>query len=78
MHAAEPIPFFIEWAAGSVHPSQDSPGGCELQSFQFEHPFPGGVMNALNSLGIEANAERAANATLRATLRTPKGMVELN
>jgi len=78
MHAAEPIPFFIEWASGSVHPSQDSPEGCELQSFEFEHPLPGGVMNALISLGIEANAERATNARLRATLRTPQGIVELN
>jgi len=78
MHAAEPIPFFIEWAAGSVHPSQDSPTGCELLSFEFEHPLPGGVANALLSLGIEAKAERAANARLRATLRTPKGMVELS
>jgi len=78
VQAAEPIPFFIEWASGSVHPSQDSPEGCELQSFEFEHPDPAGVMNALKSLGIEARATQARNARLRATLKTPQGMVELN
>ena len=78
VQAAEPIPFFIEWAAGSVHPSQDSPEGCELLSFEFEHPDPVGLLNALKSLGIEARATQARNTRLRATLQTPKGRVELN
>ncbi|MGH9786046.1 MAG: VOC family protein [Terriglobia bacterium] len=78
VQAAEPIPFFIEWAAGSVHPSQDSPKGCELLSLEFEHPDPVGLLNALKSLGIEARATQARNARLRATLKTPKGAVELN
>lgn len=78
VYAAEPIPFFIEWASGSVHPSQDSPKGCELESFEIEHPDPRGVMNALKSLGIEAKVTQARNARLRATLTTPKGTVELN
>ena len=78
VQAAEPIPFFIEWASGSVHPSQDSPKGCELQSFEIEHPDPVGLLNALKSLGIEARATQARNARLRATLQTPKGIVELN
>ena len=78
VQAAEPIPFFIEWASGSVHPSQDSPKGCELQSFEIEHPDPAGVTNALKTLGIEARVTQARNARLRATLRTPQGTVELN
>lgn len=78
MQAAEPIPFFIEWASGSVHPSQDSPVGCELQSFEIEHPDSWGVVNALKSLGIDAKVMYARNARLRAMLQTPKGTVELN
>ena len=78
VHAAEPIPLFIEWAPGSVHPSQDSPKGCELLSFEIEHPDSWGVVNALKSLGIEAKVLYAENARLRATLKTPKGTVRLN
>ena len=78
VYAAEPIPFFIEWASGSVHPSQDSPKGCELLSLEIEHPDSWGVLNALKSLGIEPKVLYAETARLRATLRTPKGMVELN
>ena len=78
VHAAEPIPFFIEWASGSVHPSQDSPKGCELVSFEIEHPDSWGVVNALKSLGIEGKVLYATSPRLKATLKTPKGMVELN
>ena len=44
----EPLPFFIQWSADSIHPSQDSPKGCELQSFEIEHPKAGELQNALS------------------------------
>jgi hypothetical protein len=78
VHSAEPIPFFIEWAAGSGHPSENSPEGCELQSFEFEHITARRLMSALESLGIEVKVTQARDTRLRATLWTPKGMVELN
>ncbi len=78
LQGVEPIPFFIEWAADSVHPSQDSPRGCELQSFEIEHPDPPNVMAALKSLGIEAKVKQAKNVGLTATLKTPTGNVELS
>jgi hypothetical protein len=28
------LPFFIEWSAGSIHPSRDSPLGCDLSRFE--------------------------------------------
>lgn len=74
----EPIPFFIEWAADSLHPSQDSPAGCELLSFEIEHPEADGVAGMLKRLGVEVKVKRAKGARLRATLRTPKGKVELS
>ncbi|MCI0657859.1 MAG: VOC family protein, partial [Acidobacteria bacterium] len=78
LQGVEPIPFFIEWAADSLHPSQDSPTGCALQSFEIEHPDPAGVIDALKGLGIEAQVKPARKVTLNATLKTPKGEVELN
>ena len=74
----QPIPFFIEWAAGSLHPSQDSPQGCELRSFRFEHPEPASVAEALKKLGIEADILRATEARLVVKLKTPKGDVEID
>ncbi len=74
----DPIPFFIEWAADSLHPSQDSPKGCELLSFEIEHPDSAGVVGMLKNLGIEAKVKQAKDARLRATLKTPKGKVELS
>ena len=74
----EPIPFFIEWAADSVHPSQDSPTGCALQAFEIEHPDPASLISALKALGIEAEVKQRNNVRLKAMLQTPKGKVELS
>lgn len=78
LQGIEPIPFFIEWAGDSVHPSQDSPKGCEILSFEMEHPDPAGVIETLKKLGIEAKVSQAKDVRLRARLKTPKGLVELN
>jgi Glyoxalase-like domain len=73
----DPIPFLIEWAADSIHPSQDSPSGCRLQRFRIEHPNPEQVVNVLKPLGIDVEVGRAPTIGLSATLATPKGEVVL-
>jgi hypothetical protein len=78
LQSVEPIPFFIEWAADSLHPSQDSPKGCELQSFEIEHSNPADVIEVLKKLGIAARVKQAKKLKLAATLKTPKGTVDLS
>ena len=73
----EPIPFFIEWAPDSPHPSQDSPAGCELQSVHFHHPDSSALAAALKGLGIEGKVAQAGAVHLSASLKTPKGPVAL-
>jgi hypothetical protein len=73
----DPIPFFIQWDADSVHPSQDSPKGCELIAFSIEHPDAGAVRGLLAKLGIETAVEAGKNVDLQATLQTPNGKVRL-
>jgi hypothetical protein len=73
----DPIPFFIQWAADSVHPSQDSPQGCELKAFRIAHPNPSAVADVLKSVGVDAEVTKAPDATLHAQLSTPLGAVEL-
>ena len=73
----DPIPFFIEWAADSVHPSRESPKGCELTSFAIEHPKSAAVKKTLKALGIAADVTKGAEARLTATLTGPNGRVTL-
>lgn len=73
----DPIPFFIQWAADSVHPSTDSPKGCELQTFEIRHPRAPEVATVLARLGISATSERG-EARFTAVLRCPTGRVELH
>ncbi len=74
----EPFPFFIQWSADSLHPSQDSPKGCELESFQIEYPRPADLIDALKKFGIEAKVKEGKSVRLIATLKTPKDKVELS
>lgn len=76
-NGVDPIPFFIEWAADAVHPSQESPTGCELTAFEIEHPNPGKVKKVLSTLGLDASVRKGKAARLSATLSTPKGPVTL-
>lgn len=73
----DPVPFLIEWAPDSVHPSQDSPSGCTLQSLEFEAAKASAVLEDLRRLGIEAVVKEAKAPRLVATLKTPKGTVTL-
>jgi hypothetical protein len=73
----DPIPFFIEWAPDAIHPSQDSPAGCVLQSFAIEAPNPSRVSDELRRLGIDAALTEGTAVRLVARLQTPKGLVTL-
>lgn len=74
----EPVPFFIAWAADSLHPSQDSPRGCELEAFEIEHTKPGDVQETLRKLGVGVEVKTGQSTRLKATLRTPKGNIGLS
>jgi hypothetical protein len=72
------IPFFIEWGAGTIHPAEDSPQGCNLQSLEMEHPEPDRVRKMLRDLGIEATVKGGSKPRLLAVLSTPKGLLDLS
>ena len=73
----DPIPFFIEWADPSRHPSGDSPKGCQLTAFELRHPDATQLQATLAALGIDAVVRHDREVTLVATLETPKGSVVL-
>ncbi len=71
------VPFFIQWDAGTTHPSTDSPAGCRLESLAFTAPDPAAVEGALAALGLLARPAPGPAPILRVTLATPKGPVSL-
>lgn len=70
------VPPFIDWL-GSPHPSQSAPAGLELVALRAEHPSPKLVQSMLAKLGLPLRVEPSTWPALVATLKTPKGTVEL-
>lgn len=75
--AINPIPFFIQWASDSVHPSASAPRGCTIQELRFEHPRPDELKLALASVGLEARVAKASEARIIGAIQTPKGRLDL-
>lgn len=73
----DPVPFFIEWASSSHHPSSDAPSGCRLVDVAIAGPDPVKLKTLLASLGVDATVAKAAHALLTATLDTPNGRVTI-
>ena len=73
----EGVPFFIEWHVGAAHPSQNSPSGCRLTSFEIEHTDPERISRVLKSLGAAAIITPGSRVRMKARLQTPKGEVGL-
>lgn len=69
------FPFFIEWGAGTVHPSASSPAGCTLQSFNIITPDDE-AMNKLNTkLNLGLTITKGLEQQLQVIIDTPKGKV---
>ncbi|HLW54674.1 MAG TPA: VOC family protein [Candidatus Angelobacter sp.] len=71
------LPFFIEWSADSVHPSQDAPAGCSLQHFSVESPAAAAVAGAARKLGLEVEVKPGKSAVLHARIAGKKGVFQL-
>lgn len=74
----DPVPFFIEWAADSPHPSQDSPPAGSLLTLTFEHPDAAALRDTLARAGISATVASAPEPRLLAVLQTAKGQLSLS
>ena len=72
------LPFFIEWDPGSVHPSADSPAGCQLASFAIADPNPTGLKRTCDQLGLDVAIEGGKNGELHARIAGPKTKLELS
>ena len=69
------LPFFIEWSAGTVHPSADAPAGCKI--LRFEHSTPRNVelRRFCTLLGLDVHVTDGAKPQLFARIAAPDGRV---
>jgi hypothetical protein len=75
---AESFPFFIEWDAASVHPSQTSPAGCRLVGVSVGRPDPDKMdkMNQQLKLGLKITS--SDSPALAFEIDSPRGKVTFN
>jgi hypothetical protein len=73
----EGAPFFIEWGAGTAHPSTTSPAGCRLVRLEARGPEPDPLRNMLEAVGIAIPVKQGSRA-LAFTLSCPRGEVSFN
>ncbi|HTA57697.1 MAG TPA: VOC family protein [Candidatus Baltobacteraceae bacterium] len=78
--ASDILPFFIEWAPGTIHPSVDAPKGCSLARFSAETPDSKQTITALKALGLDLSVSRGspAETIFRCVVEGPKGKLEVN
>ena len=73
----DPIPFFIHWDPASRHPAEESPADCTLERFRIAYPVPGEITKVLKPFDLEPEVAAASDVALFATVKTPKGTLEL-
>src|SRR6266581_2403962 len=72
------LPFFIEWSAGSAHPSKDAPAGCRLEYFEIMSADPDELSSTFKRIGLELPVQRRDRARLHALISGPKGDLPLS
>jgi hypothetical protein len=70
------IPFFIDWGK-TPHPTAALPKGCLLVALRAEHPDANRIKEQLSTLGLSLRVDTGSAPAIIATIRTPKGDVEL-
>jgi catechol 2,3-dioxygenase-like lactoylglutathione lyase family enzyme len=72
------LPFFIEWAAGSPHPSTDAPAGCSVVHFELATPDVDSLKRTVALLDLDVAVTKGDKAQLQAIVRSTKGELSLN
>ena len=70
------VPFFIDWGK-TAHPTAALPKGCSLVGLRAEHPDANRIKEQLSTLGLSLHLDTGSAPAIIATIRTPKGDVEL-
>jgi len=73
------FPFFIEWGAGTIHPSVDAPQGCTIELFEAiaRGPDLDKLQNRAAPLNLDLKIRPGATPHLHAIVAGPKGRLEI-
>jgi hypothetical protein len=71
------VPFFIDWGQ-TPHPAHTAGQGAALVELRAEHPNAEEVQEILRKLGLGISVARRPGAALFATIKGPRGTVELS
>jgi len=71
----EGAPFFIEWAASTLHPSTTSPEGCRLVTLQLSAPDTTRLHDFFRAVDYPVVLRPASPGGLHLTLDCPRGRV---
>jgi hypothetical protein len=71
------VPSVIDWG-DTPHPARSAPEGALLQSLRAEHPDPSAVERLLAAIDVFLPVARAERLRLIATVRSPRGEIELD
>ena len=71
------LPFFIEWSADSLHPSEDAPKGCRLTNFGGVTPNTDELTKIANLLQLDLSFSGSDQPALKATIVGPKGELKV-
>jgi hypothetical protein len=70
-------PFFIQWEAGSPHPSSDSPRLGTAKSLRFETPEPDEMGRILQAAAIQADIHKSSLPRIVLVVQTARGYIEM-
>lgn len=77
-HTTPLVPFFIQWEAGSPHPSSDSPRLGTAKSLHFETPQPDELHRILHAAAIQADIRKSTLPRIVLIAQTAKGEIEMS
>ena len=69
------LPFFIEWSAGTIHPSTDAPSGCKIERFTISSPNEVKLQGLCSLLSLDVHVEHAEKPQLYAHISGLNGHV---
>ncbi|MEQ1474228.1 MAG: VOC family protein [Candidatus Acidiferrum sp.] len=62
------LPFFIEWSAGTIHPSTDAPSGCNIDHFAITTPNRAELQRLCSQLQLDVHIQHGEKSQLLALI----------
>lgn len=72
------VPFFIQWEAGTPHPSSDSPQLGTAKTLHFETPQPDELRRILHAAAIQVDIRKSSLPRIVLMVQTPRGAIEMS